>query len=136
MRYLVGVVSTAVLLAGAGCDSSKPNVPFGKVHGIVRLDGEPLPMAAVMFEPASGRPSYGTTSEKGEYKLQYRGQPWGAIAGQHRVRITTEGLVDSPDSPAPTIIKEKLPKKYHSATILTAEVKPGDNAIDFDLTSK
>jgi len=137
MRYLTFFSLVFALLAQPGCSSSKPNVPFGHVRGRVTLDGQPLPNAAVMFEPATGRPSYGTSSEAGEYTLRYRGQPWGAIAGRHRVRITTEGLFkDSPDAPTPTVVKEKLPKKYHSATVLTAEVKPGDNIIDFDLTTK
>jgi hypothetical protein len=31
--------------------------------------------------------------------------------------------------------KELLPARYHAKTELTAEVKPGRNTIDFDLTS-
>jgi hypothetical protein len=136
MRHLIRFFLAMLLLVMPGCGSSKPSVPFGNVRGRVTFDGQPLANAAVMFEPDTGRPSYGMTSDTGEYTLRYRGQPWGAIAGRHRVRITTEGLVkDSPDDPTPTVVKEKLPPKYHSATALTAEVKPGDNVIDFDLTA-
>lgn len=125
-----------VALIAAGCDGSKPNVPFGTVHGRVMLDGAALPMAAVMFEPETGRPSYGTTNESGEYALLYRGKPWGAIVGKHRVRITTEGLLEDDPGGTPKVRKEVLPKKYHVETTLTADVARGDNTIDFELSSK
>jgi len=131
------VALSVALVAFGGCSSGKPNVPFGTVHGRVTLDGEPLSNAAVMFEPENGRPSYGVTSDKGEYSLVYRGKPWGAIVGRHKVRITTEALIsESPDAAAATIRKELLPAKYHTQTTLTAEVAKGDNTINFDLKSK
>ena len=134
MQASMAAVAIAVV---AGCSTGKPNVPFGTVHGRVTLDGEPLSNAAVMFEPENGRPSYGVTSDTGQYSLVYRGKPWGAIVGQHKVRITTEALIpDSPGSAAAKVVKEKLPPKYHTQTTLSAEVAKGDNTIDFDLTSK
>lgn len=128
-------VLCGVLIAAVGCGRSRPNVPFGTVQGTVTLDGKPLAGAAVTFEPEVGRPSYATTGESGEYSLMYRGNPWGAIVGHHRVRITTEALIeDSPES-GPKIVKERLPKRYHSESTLTAEVATGKNVIDFALTS-
>lgn len=137
MRGYAGIAASIVLVALGGCSGGKPNVPFGTVHGRVTLDGEPLASAAVMFEPENGRPSYGVTSDKGEYSLVYRGKPWGAIVGPHKVRITTEALVsESPGAAAATIRKELLPAKYHTQTTLTADVARGDNTIDFELKSK
>jgi hypothetical protein len=128
-------VLCGALVAAAGCGRSRPNVPFGIVEGEVTLDGKPLAGAAVTFEPEIGRPSHGTTGESGEYSLMYRGNPWGAIVGRHTVRITTETLLeDSPDA-APRIAKERLPKRYHSQSTLSAEVVSGKNVIDFALTS-
>lgn len=133
-RQFITAIVAVVTLTG-GCGRSKPNVPFGSVQGTITLDGKPLAGAAVMFEPKSGRPSYGTTDTSGAYALMYRGNPWGAIVGHHQVRITTEGLLaDSPDA-APQVVKERLPKRYHSESTLTAEVAPGKNVIDFALTS-
>jgi hypothetical protein len=134
---LRGFVVIVGIVALCGCSSGKPNVPFGTVHGRVTLDGEPLATAAVMFEPANGRPSYGVTSDQGEYSLVYRGKPWGAIVGPHTVRITTEALIsESPDAASATIRKELLPAKYHTQSTLTAQVEKGDNTINFDLKSK
>lgn len=136
MRLIQVIPAVFMILATAGgCGRAKPNVPFGTVQGTVTLDGKPLAGAAVMFEPETGRPSYGTTNESGVFSLMYRGNPWGAIVGHHRVRITTEGLLeDSPNAP-PKIVKERLPKRYHTESILTAEVDSGKNVIDFALTS-
>jgi hypothetical protein len=134
---LRGCAAALAVFSLAGCNGGKPDVPFGTVHGRVTLDGQPLSNAAVMFEPENGRPSYGVTSDTGEYSLVYRGKPWGAIAGRHKVRITTEALIsDSPDAAAATIRKEILPSKYHTQTTLTAEVAKGDNSIDFALQSR
>lgn len=125
----------AVLLVIVGCGRSKPNFEFGTVEGTVTLDGKPLAGAAVVFEPGVGRPSYGSTSESGEYSLTYRGNPWGAIVGHHTVRITTEAVLEnSPDAP-PVFLKERLPQRYHSKSILTADVLAGQNIVDFPLTS-
>lgn len=132
---VLAVVFVSYLAISGGCGPSKPSVPLGDVAGTVSLDGNPLPRAVVAFEPQNGRPSYGTTDDDGQYSLRYRGNPWGAIVGRHTVRITTEALLeDSPES-APQIIKERLPKRYHSQSTLTADVVPGKNVIDFALTS-
>lgn len=105
------------------------------VDGTVSLDGNPLAEAMVAFEPDNGRPSYGTTNAQGKYSLCYRGKPLGAIVGHHTVRITTERWFEDSPSSAPRVIKERLPKRYHSQSILTAEVASGKNVIDFELTS-
>lgn len=121
----------------SGCGgAARPNVPFGKVTGQITLDGEPLAKARVVYEPQAGRPSYGLTSEAGEYELRYKGQPWGAIVGRHTVRITTAEVIEESPDADPVIIKERLPKRYHEASTLTADVTAGNNIIDFALTSK
>lgn len=133
--YSFSCVLCAVLVVVVGCGRSKPNREFGTVQGTVTLNGKPLAGAAVVFEPDSGRPSYGTTNESGEYSLTYRGNSWGAVVGHHKVRITTEAVLeDSPDAP-PVFLKERLPQRYHSKSILTADVAAGENVVDFPLTS-
>jgi hypothetical protein len=123
-----------LVLLAAGCAGGKPDVPFGMVHGKVTWQGAPLADASVAFEPDRGRTSYGRTNAAGDYELRYKGKPWGAIAGRHRVRITTETASD--DETGRTQLRpEILPPKYHSASTLVAEVHPGDNVIDFDLAA-
>lgn len=129
LRFLL-VLSFLVGLAGC----SKPDHPqVGRVSGVVTLDGKPLAGATVMFQPLEGRASIGTTDDAGRYSLTYLDGVPGAKVGPHKVIIRTE--VPGEDG-QPPIVKEKLPKRYHDQTELTAEVKPGTNTFDFPLTSR
>jgi hypothetical protein len=122
----------AMLVGLAGCGGPEhPEV--GRVSGVVTLDGQPLPEAIVMFQPTQGRASIATTDSAGKYSLTYLDGVPGALLGAHKVIIRTE--VPGEDG-QPPIAKEKLPKKYHEKTELTAEVKPGSNTFDFPLTSQ
>jgi hypothetical protein len=119
-----------VLLLGCG----KPEHPeVGRVSGVVTLDGQPLPDATVMFQPTEGRASIATTDSAGKYSLIYLDGVPGALLGSHKVIIRTE--IPGEDG-QPPIAKEKLPRKYHEQTELTAEVKPGSSKFDFALTSQ
>jgi hypothetical protein len=120
-----------ILVCLAGC--GKPEHPeVGRVSGVVTLDGQPLSEATVMFQPTNGRASIATTDSAGKYSLLYLDGVPGAKLGSHSVIIRTE--IPGEDG-QPPIAKEKLPKKYHEATELTAEVKPGTNTFDFALQS-
>jgi hypothetical protein len=115
-----------------GCGG--PDHPdVGRVSGVITLDGQPLPEATVMFQPTEGRASIATTDAAGKYSLLYLDGVPGARLGQHKVIIRTE--IPGEDG-QPPIAKEKLPKKYHAQTELTAEVKPGSNTFDFKLESQ
>jgi hypothetical protein len=123
-----------LLSVGGGCSDGRPDAPLGMVRGRVTWEGAPLADATVAFEPEHGRASYGRTNAEGEYELRYRGKPWGAVAGRHRVRITTEATVADAtgrEQQRP----ELLPAKYHASSALAAEVRPGDNVFNFDLTA-
>jgi hypothetical protein len=120
------------LLFLVGCGGPEhPDV--GRVSGTVTLDGQPLSDATVMFQPTEGRASVATTDKAGKYSLIYLDGVPGAKLGSHKVIIRTE--IPGEDG-QPPIAKEKLPKKYHEQTELTAEVKPGSNTFDFPLTSQ
>jgi hypothetical protein len=107
-----------------GCDQS--GVETAPVKGRVTLDRRPLPNAVVQFQPDENkRPAFGGTDENGEYELYYKKGVVGARVGQHIVRITV------PNRPnAPTI-----PERYTTKSELRAEVKPGQNQLDFELKS-
>jgi hypothetical protein len=124
------LVIGAFLVAGCG-GPEHPKV--GRVSGVVTLDGQPLAEATVMFQPTEGRASIATTDSSGKYSLIYLDGVPGAKLGAHQVIIRTE--IPGEDG-QPPIAKEKLPKKYHENTELTAEVKPGANTFDFDLKSQ
>ncbi len=126
-------IATAVtLLAGLtlhGCGGSGSSVELVPVSGNVTLDGQPLEGAIVRFEPINveeGRSSFGTTDAQGHYELQYTRDKMGAVPGQHAVRFSK---LDSSE-------QETLPPEFNSSSKHTAEVAPGGDPINFDLTSK
>jgi hypothetical protein len=139
-RFVVSWLAAGLIAAVViGCGGpARPAVPFGKVKGRVTWYGRPLANAHVVFEPETGRPSYGLTSESGEYELLYKEQPWGAIVGRHRVRITTgrvelNGGGSTADEKNEIIVAEILPEKFNVASTLAATVAEGNNTINFDL---
>jgi hypothetical protein len=112
-----------------GCNTPEhPDV--GRVSGVITLNGQPLAEATVMFQPTQGRASIATTDSAGKYSLTYLDGVPGALLGTHKVIIRTE--IPGEDG-QPPIAKEKLPKKYHELTELTAEVKKGSNTFNFEL---
>jgi hypothetical protein len=124
---LVPCVAIAVATL-IGCSGSK-QPPLGSVEGCVTLDGKPLAAAAVLFTPAGpGRTSIGITDSAGRYSLNYLRDIKGADLGRHTVRITTA----TDDNGG----KERLPRRYHAKSQLTASVEPGSNHYDFPLTSQ
>jgi hypothetical protein len=134
MRYqgLRGLPATLCSLFLFGCGGVSDAPETGDVSGYVKLDGQPVPGATVIFQPTEGRPSNGRTDAEGHYELTYSRNQSGAKVGTHRVQITTYEAGDE-ETPA---VEEKIPEKYNTNTELTKEVKAGDNEIDFDLASK
>jgi hypothetical protein len=129
---LFQTLGLAATVALAGCGSVGDAPETGEVSGYVKLDGQPLPGAFVVFQPQEGRPSNGQTNEEGFYELTYSRDLSGAKVGPHLVRITTE-VEGEEGIPCVT---EKLPQKYNAKSELKETVEAGDNKIDFDLTSK
>jgi hypothetical protein len=127
---IVWCVTIAGLLSLPGCLASSDLPELGNVKGVVTLDGKPLPHAQIQFVPTSGRPSNAESDEDGSYRLQYTTDVRGAVIGAHTVQIRT--AVEGRDDPS----KERLPARYHAKSKLKAEVKPGSNQINFELSSK
>ena len=122
------VLLSTLLLGMFGCSRSGPNL--GGVTGTVTLDGTPLASVCVQFEPEYGRSASAVTDANGVYRLQYTSKKKGALVGVHTVRISTRLPMTGNTMP------ERLPAKYNKESTLTAEVKPGGNEIDFQLTSR
>ncbi len=136
IRSQLVVCSIAILLLATGCQKTD-QPPLGTVHGVVTLDGQPLPNAIVYFSPdGGGRVSQDMTDANGEFDLVYIGSTLGAKTGPHSVRITT--AYDGFDEASGQTVErpELVPKRYNGTqTELKAEVKPGRNTINFDLKS-
>ena len=113
-------------LVMAGCGKSGPQI--APVHGRVTLDGQPLANTDVTFQPEGAkRPSTGRTGDDGRYELAYKRGQMGAMVGPNtaRIFISTE-LVKNPPP---------IPDRYALKSELHPEVQPGDNEINFELTS-
>ena len=145
LSLLVGMCGLVL----AGCGGRPAGYPeTAPVRGVVMLDGKPLIGASVSFVPAAGRSSAGMTDDDGRYELSYTGRIKGAMLGSHRVMLSKrvpdsayqmsaqeKEMLASGDYFLPLV--EMLPERYHGIeSELSAEVKPGRNVIDFELTSE
>jgi hypothetical protein len=132
VRYVAAVAT--LLAAGCGGGGGVDPVP---VEGVVTLDGSPLEGATVLFRPADGRPSIGTTDAEGRYRLRYTSERTGAVPGRHTVSIT---MLDEDSAAAAIGTKKKpqepIPSRYNSQTELTAEVVGSKTTLDFALLSR
>jgi hypothetical protein len=119
-------LSCAALLVVLGCGKGGPDV--APVKGRVTLDGQPLEMADIVFQPNDGgSPSTSRTDTDGTYELLYKRGVVGARTGEHTVRIGfTSALVKNPPN---------IPAEYNTASKLRADVKRGDNEFNFALKS-
>lgn len=115
----------------------KGTIPdLAPVSGTVKLDGQPLAQAQVLFIPVleSGAkpnlqlgPSVAFTDPKGRYTLVYKAPVTGAVIGKHLVQISATNKEGH----------ELIPPSYGARSKKIVEVKPGgNNAEDFDIPSK
>tara|TARA_R100001132_G_C3272735_1_gene94719 strand:+ start:3460 stop:3876 length:417 start_codon:yes stop_codon:yes gene_type:complete len=115
-----------------GCSGGATDTPeLSQVTGKITMDGAPLTKASITFQPVSGSSSVGMTDETGEYVLAYNRNTNGAVPGKHTVRISKRGEAGSPND-----TEDQVPVQFNRDSKLTAEVKPGENTINFDLDSK
>ncbi len=114
----------AISLMVTGCSDSGDRPDIGEVTGVVTLDGQPLPNASIAFVQTGFRPSVGETDSEGRYELLYIRDIKGAAVGTHLVKIKLFGRRGKP-----------LPRRYNVKSELTRDVAPGQNEINFDLTS-
>ena len=140
---MLRVLAISGLVVFVGCGANPADYPeMGSVSGRVTHDGEPVENARVVFKPATGRGSSGTTDASGNYELRYSGNVIGAVLGKHSVSIFKE-VVD-PEAPVPSEENavevpriNLIPARYSGAdSELSGEVTAGKNTIDFELTSQ
>jgi hypothetical protein len=147
--------TAAFLIASAtGCGNSG----LAKVSGRVTVGGRPVTSGMIMFYPASGPGAVGEIMPDGTYTLTTYRSGDGAAIGTHAVAIhaTSIGagsLVEAksiadelrvPGQPAsgkilvPGQVRWLVPEKYSlpATSPLTAEVKPGDNSIPFEIPAE
>lgn len=117
-------------VTASGCGRNKD---LAQVTGTVKLDGELLPNAFLVFAPTSGgTTSYGRTDSNGQYEMVFSDYEKGAWIGENRVEIST-GDVNPTMSGAGT--REQVPAVYNKNSTLMVEVSAGENVHDFNLQS-
>lgn len=129
---LIAMIAAAALVAILGCGRSQDIPELGLVTGTVTLDETPVQGVLVMFEPEDAALSKGTTNASGQYELWYTNEVKGAAIGKHTVRVEQFEDADEARGGKPVVI----PDSYNVHTTLTADVKAGENTINFDLVSK
>ena len=134
----------AIVFIAPGCGGATDDFPRHAISGTVTLDGKPLGLAAISFDPdgqANQKPvSVGAPVVGGSYSIA---RDVGPTPGKYRVSVVenTAGEVDQSAAPGapPKATKGKpaIPEKYNTKSTLTAEVKAdGPNTFNFDLTTK
>lgn len=116
------------LVLTSGCGESPPS----RVTGTVTMDGKPLANTFVVFETNSGRSSVGKTDEQGRYELRYNSQLMGAELGEYVVRFRDASSSDDSGNAK----KKIIPKQYDEESNILQKVAPGNNVLNFELTSK
>ena len=124
-----------VPLMMGGCGDGGPEL--APVSGRVTMDGTPLVMAEIVFQPdgETGSPSFGITDEDGRYEMGYTRDKKGALIGWHTVRIISATELEGPGGEA-ILRPQSVPARYNEDSELREEVLPDeDNVFDFKLTS-
>jgi hypothetical protein len=130
-RCAVVVVVNLVL---AGCGASGP--AKGHVKGKVTLDDRPIEKGTILFtSPDQKLPNTGVDIRQGAYEAD-------VYAGPMIVQISALKAVgkrksyDAPDSPLEDIYQEQLPPRFNVESELTADIKPGEQELNFALSSR
>lgn len=121
-RFLA-LAATLIFVSGCGGDDTPP---LGEVSGTITLDGQPLEGVIVVFKPESGRAATGTTDASGQYTLEFSYQVPGCKVGNNKVHL---------EWPLGATNAKVLPSRYTTASELAADVKSGENTLDFKLES-
>ena len=132
------VASVVWLPLVLGCGSG-----LASVSGTVTLDGQPIQggsdlRGTVTFYPRESGflPAIGLIGENGKYELSTGTEP-GAKPGSYGVAIVATRII-IPEPGATPSGRPVTPRRYasNSESGLTAEVRAGNNTIDFPLSSK
>lgn len=141
-----------LLLAGCGKNN------LGQVTGTVTVGGKPITGGTIMFYPFGGPGAVGEIKPDGTYTLTTFRPGDGAAIGQHKVAIhatrigpssimEAKSIEDELRTPGQTaggkmLVPGKVtwlvPEKYSlpEQSPLTAEVKAGQNTIDFTIPAE
>ena len=130
-----------VTLACMGCQDSLP----ATVSGTITIDGQPLAEReniggeVMLFPSGGGAAAYAALATDGQYTVQ-TGAAKGLEPGSYKVTVRVVEIEPEPPggyqhAPKQTLISSPSYQDRENSGI-TAEIKPGKNTIDFNLTSR
>lgn len=130
-RFPAALLLLAAVVWLAACDSAPRRY---KVSGTVKYKGEPIKSGSIQFRSDKGDVG-GAQITDGKYDIPAEG---GLVPGNYKVAVN----YPDPKVPAPkpgeppgvaVYAKEMLPEKYNEKSELTAEIKPQNNEVNYDL---
>ena len=135
--------ASLLIFLALGCGSG--DTPRASAKGQVTFEGQPLKKGTISFQPidANAGGSASTEIVDGKYELP---RARGPGIGQHRVEILAirsngqkrPAFAYPPDYPREKMemvegIEQYIPARYNHKSELQADVKPGDQTINFEL---
>jgi hypothetical protein len=144
-NLLLGVICIGASLL-TGCSRRE----FAEVTGTVTLDGKPLDHVEIQFLPAPDKGNAGPTAcaytdEQGRYRLRCdKEEKEGTVLGPHRVCFVDITVIAGPSGPGEPGAMPKKPKilrvpprysRVAETPFQDIEVKPGTQALDFNIVS-
>ena len=126
MRYLRSILILGVAFCIGGCGGNRASIT-----GTVTYKNQPVKEGTIMFLPEGGRPATGKIVDGKIVDVTTTQSNDGAPVGKHKVQITA--VEGGKDMYAKT--RSLIPEKYGNPekSGLTAEIKPGQNELTFDL---
>lgn len=137
------LTASLLIFLALGCGSG--DTPRASAKGQVTFDGQPLKKGTITFQPMGANAGGSASAEivDGKYDLP-RGR--GPGVGQHRVEVLAirnngqkrPAFAYPPDYPLEKRemvegIEQYIPARYNHKSELTADVKAGDQTINFEL---
>lgn len=135
-RRVLGWLTAILLLScGGGCGPADDRVAVYPVSGQVRLNGQPLANALVVFHPQNPADTrtpvaQGRSDDSGKFQLTSYETHDGAAAGEFAVTVQAFQLIKQGDSytPGPNILPAKLAKPDSTDIRVTISPQPNELA--------
>lgn len=142
---LLTAIALTLLPLLNGCSGK---APLAKVKGTVTLNGQPLAKGTIIFETPGQRPATGRIENGEIVEVTCYATGDGVPVGSHKVAIAAteeaaSAVVENPGqakAPGANYMSGKslIPTRYNDPTTsgLTAEIKRGENVLEFKLVSE
>jgi hypothetical protein len=141
LARLAVCICLALCPASGGCGGADDDLPRQTLSGTVSLDGRPLEVGIIQFQPASAQEPLpaGAQIKDGAFKVP---REEGPTPGNYRVFITSSGGKEptparTGEESRPGVVPDLIPVRYNTESTLTAKVEADKpNAFEFVLKSK